>query len=83
MIHFTWKQDWPAVSKLLPVIEKELGPFHVSCVPPLGKLFTISPAQLHSRYEKLPEFVALSSKFDSQCKFRNEFLNMNIFRAVS
>jgi xylitol oxidase len=25
-IHFTWKQDWPAVSKLLPVIEKELAP---------------------------------------------------------
>ena len=21
-IHFTWKQDWPAVRKLLPVIEK-------------------------------------------------------------
>jgi xylitol oxidase len=27
-IHFTWKQDWPAVKKLLPVIEKKLAPFH-------------------------------------------------------
>ncbi|RYZ18561.1 MAG: FAD-binding protein, partial [Chitinophagaceae bacterium] len=26
-IHFTWKQDWPAVSKLLPVIEAALAPF--------------------------------------------------------
>jgi alditol oxidase len=26
-IHFTWKLDWPAVSKLLLVIEKELAPF--------------------------------------------------------
>ena len=22
-IHFTWKQDWPAVQRLLPVIERE------------------------------------------------------------
>ena len=26
-IHFTWKQDWDSVRKLLPVIEKELAPF--------------------------------------------------------
>src|ERR1700682_4576147 len=26
-IHFTWKPDWPNVSKVLPVIEKELAPF--------------------------------------------------------
>src|SRR6202162_1283084 len=38
-IHFTWKQDWPAVSKLLPVIEKELAPFKAR--PHWGKLFTI------------------------------------------
>jgi xylitol oxidase len=37
-IHFTWKQDWPAVSKLLPVIEKELAPFQAR--PHWGKLFT-------------------------------------------
>jgi alditol oxidase len=29
-IHFTWKPDWPAVSKLLPVIEKELAPFNAA-----------------------------------------------------
>lgn len=80
-IHFTWKQDWPAVSKLLPVIEKELAPFHPR--PHWGKLFTISPAQLHSSYEKLPEFVKLTREFDPQSKFRNEFLNTNIFREVS
>src|SRR5258708_19617477 len=27
-IHFTLKPDWPAISKLLPVIEKELAPFN-------------------------------------------------------
>ena len=54
-IHFTWKQDWPAVSRLLPVIEKELPPSAPG--PHWGKLFTMSPAQLRSLYEKLPEFV--------------------------
>jgi alditol oxidase len=76
-IHFTWKQDWPAVRNLLPVIEKELAPFNSR--PHWGKLFTISPAELRSIYKKLPEFVQLSKKYDPQGKFRNEFLNTNIF----
>jgi xylitol oxidase len=54
-IHFTWKQDWGAVSKLLPMIERELTPFDVR--PHWGKLFTISPEKLRSSYERLPEFV--------------------------
>ncbi len=45
-IHFTWKQDWPAVREVLPVIEKELAPFGGH--PHWGKLFTMAPAQLHS-----------------------------------
>jgi xylitol oxidase len=76
-IHFTWKQDWPAVSKLLPVIEKELAPFHAR--PHWGKLFTTSPAELKGIYRKMPEFVELSKKYDPQGKFRNEYLNKNIF----
>jgi xylitol oxidase len=76
-IHFTWKQDWPSVSKLLPIIEKELAPFQAR--PHWGKLFTISPKVLHAIYRKLPEFVALTRKFDPQGKFRNEFLNTIIF----
>jgi alditol oxidase len=76
-IHFTWKQDWPAVSKLLPVIEKELAPFHPR--PHWGKLFTIPPSQLHSAYERLPDFVKLTRKYDPQGKFHNEFLDRNLF----
>jgi xylitol oxidase len=60
-IHFTWKQDWPAISRLLPVIEKKIAPFHPR--PHWGKLFSISPAQLHSDFERMPDFVALSRKF--------------------
>ncbi|MEJ7682453.1 MAG: D-arabinono-1,4-lactone oxidase [Segetibacter sp.] len=50
-IHFTWKPDWPAVSKVLPVIERELALFNAR--PHWGKLFTISPSRLKSLYEKV------------------------------
>jgi alditol oxidase len=76
-IHFTWKQDWPAVRKLLPVIEKELTPFHAR--PHWGKLFTTSPSELKGVYKKMPEFIELSKQYDPRGKFRNEYLNKHIF----
>jgi xylitol oxidase len=78
-IHFTWQQDWPAVRKLLPLIEKELEPFQGR--PHWGKLFTVSPAVLKSIYGKMPEFIQLAKQYDPKGKFRNEFLNTNIFSA--
>lgn len=78
-IHFTWKQEWPAVSRLLPVIEKELAPFKAR--PHWGKLFTTSPAELKSIYNRMPDFIELSNKYDPQGKFRNDFLNTNIFNS--
>lgn len=80
-IHFTWKQDWPAVSKLLPIIERELAPFDVR--PHWGKLFTISPEKLRSSYQKLPDFIELCRRYDPKGKFRNDFLNRNIFAMAS
>jgi xylitol oxidase len=76
-IHFTWKQDWPAVSKLLPVIEKELAVFEAR--PHWGKLFAMSPVELKSRYKRLPDFIQLSRKYDPRGKLRNAFLDRNIF----
>jgi xylitol oxidase len=76
-IHFTWKQDWANVMKLLPLIEAVLAPFNAR--PHWGKLFTISAAQLASRYEKLEEFKALVAKYDPTGKFRNDFLEKTIF----
>jgi xylitol oxidase len=76
-IHFTWKQDWPAVKMLMPLIEKELAPLKAR--PHWGKLFTMPPAELHSIYKKLPDFMQLSKKYDPHGKFRNEFLGTNIF----
>ncbi len=76
-IHFTWKQDWPAVKNALPIIERELAPFNAR--PHWGKLFTMPRKQLKSSYRKFPEFVALCNKFDPHGKFRNSFLDRNIF----
>jgi len=75
-IHFTWKPDWPAVSKLLPVIERELAPF--DACPHWGKLFTTSPNELKRVHQKMPQFIELSKKFDPQGKFRNQFLDQNL-----
>ena len=76
-IHFTWKPEWPEVSKLLPVIERELAPYKPR--PHWGKLFAMPHAQLVSSYEKLSDFTDLAKKFDPNGKFRNDFLNANIF----
>lgn len=78
-IHFTWKPDWPTVSKLLPVIETELAPFNPR--PHWGKLFTMSGVELRHKYKKMPEFIELSKRYDPQGKFRNDFLNRNVFAA--
>lgn len=78
-IHFTWKQDWPAVRRLLPIVEKELGPYRPR--PHWGKLFAVPPAQLRAQYPRLADFVKLAEKYDPHGKFRNDFLNLNIFGA--
>jgi xylitol oxidase len=78
-IHFTWKQDWDAVSKLLPMIERELAPFDVR--PHWGKLFTLAPAVLQGRYETLGDFKALVAQYDPKAKFRNAFLARNLYGA--
>jgi len=76
-IHFTWKPDMDAVSRLLPRIERALAPYRAR--PHWGKLFTVPPATLRSLYPKLPAFVALAKRYDPTGKFRNAFLNEHIF----
>jgi xylitol oxidase len=78
-IHFTWKQEWDAVRKLLPLIEQELAPFNAR--PHWGKLFTMSPKVLASRYAKLEDFKKMALKYDPKGRMRNEFLNRNIFES--
>lgn len=76
-IHFTWKQHTPEVTKLLPMIEAELAPFRVR--PHWGKLFTVAPAVLHERYPKYGDFIKLVKQYDPEGKFRNAYLDLNVY----
>jgi xylitol oxidase len=76
-IHFTWKQEWDVVRKLLPKIEKELAPYNAR--PHWGKLFTMAPVELHKHYEKLPDFKKMIAFYDPHGKFKNDFLSRNVY----
>jgi xylitol oxidase len=76
-LHFTWKPEWPEVKKILPQIEEKLAPFHAK--PHWAKLFTLPPSRLKQLYGKMPDYQALLKEYDPQGKFRNDFLNTNIF----
>ena len=76
-IHFTWKPKWEAVRGVLPLIEAKLEPFDAR--PHWGKLFTMPPETVQSRYAKLPAFRRLAERCDPVGKFRNEFLDRYIF----
>lgn len=75
--HFTWKQEPEAVMALLPQIEAVLAAFEPR--PHWGKLFTLKPFILQSRIEKLSDFKALMNQYDPEGKFKNDFINTNLF----
>jgi xylitol oxidase len=76
-IHFTWKPDWAAVRDVLPLIESQLAAFDAK--PHWGKLFIMPATRLRSLYKNLPEFQRLLQSYDPDGKFRNAFLERNIF----
>jgi xylitol oxidase len=76
-IHFTWKPQWAAVKSVLPLIEERLAPFDAR--PHWAKLFTMQPSRLQAQYARLTDFKALAKQYDPDGKFRNEYLNTNIF----
>ena len=78
-LHFTWKPEWPAVKKILPLIEEKLAPFGAR--PHWAKLFTMQPARLRSRYARMSDYKGLLAQYDPKGKFRNEFINTNIYGA--
>ena len=77
VFHFTYEQDWVGLQKVLPQIEKELDPFEVR--PHWGKMFTMSPVKLQSRYPRLDDFKALVNEHDRKGKFRNAFMERNLY----
>jgi xylitol oxidase len=76
-IHFTWRPDWPQVRELLPVIESALDPFEPR--PHWGKLFTMAPDVVGSRYPRRSDFARLATTLDPHGTFRNEFVDRYIF----
>lgn len=76
-IHFTWKPETEKVMAILPHVEAALKPFHY--MPHWGKIFTIDPADLHTRYPKFNDFVALAKEMDPTGKWKNGFLTRNIY----
>lgn len=71
-IHFTWKKNWEAVSKLLPIIEERLAPFDVK--PHWGKLSTMNGAHVASFYPRFGDFKQLVNRLDPNGKFSNRYL---------
>ncbi|MEO6547671.1 MAG: FAD-binding protein [Ferruginibacter sp.] len=78
-IHTTWKQEVDTVMNLIPLLEEQLAPF--SPRPHWAKLFTMPPSILHSRYERLEDFKKLVKQYDPGGKFRNDFLNHNLYNS--
>lgn len=76
-IHFTWKPQETEVRALLPAIEAKLAPFEAR--PHWGKIFTIDAKTLDGRYPEMQRYRDLATKLDPKGKFRNDFLNRNIF----
>lgn len=75
--HFTCLQDWAGLKKVLPVLEKELEPFRVR--PHWGKMFTMEPALLQGLIPKLNDFKNLVAEYDPDGKFRNDFVQRNLY----
>jgi xylitol oxidase len=76
-LHTTWKQEIDNVMGLLPLVEAKLAPFNAR--PHWAKIFTMAPSVLQSRIEKLADFKELVKKYDPNGKFRNDFLNTNLY----
>ena len=69
--HFTWIPDTAAVRPVVAELERQLAPFGPR--PHWGKVFTTPAAELHARYDRLPDFLDLASHYDPAGKFRNAY----------
>ena len=78
--HFSFKPPLSALKQLLPGLEEALAPFHPR--PHWGKVFTMPPATVQARYDKLASFRALLDAHDPGGKFRNAFVERNVFDRI-
>jgi xylitol oxidase len=72
-IHFTWRPDVSGVTAILPEIEERLAPY--AARPHWGKVFTMRPAEVAARYERLADFGRLRRAYDPTGKFGNAFVD--------
>ncbi|WP_375401333.1 D-arabinono-1,4-lactone oxidase [uncultured Amnibacterium sp.] len=72
-IHFTWRNDTPAVLDVLPAIEAALAPFAPR--PHWAKVHTMAPQAVLETYPDLPRMRDLITRADPQGVFRNEHLD--------
>ncbi|MEK6478567.1 D-arabinono-1,4-lactone oxidase [Catalinimonas sp. 4WD22] len=75
--HFTWEQETEKLHQLLPTLEEALQPYDAR--PHWGKVFRMSADRLASLYERMPDFINLANEYDPEGKFRNAYLEQNIF----
>ncbi|WP_423462824.1 FAD-binding protein [Promicromonospora sp. MS192] len=71
-LHFTWRQDWPAVREVLPELEAALLP--LGARPHWGKLFTVPVAELPGLYARFDDFAALAARLDPEGVFRGGYV---------
>ena len=75
-IHFSWLRENHAVAALTAEIEAMLLP--LGGRPHWGKIIHASAAELLPLYPKLLAFRVLFRSYDSDGKFRNEFLDTHV-----
>jgi xylitol oxidase len=76
-LHFTWVDDDALVQPLVAAIEAALAPFDAR--PHWGKVFTMDPATVRSRYPRMSDFADLAAKFDPQRRFGNDYLDTFVY----
>ncbi|QNE23216.1 FAD-binding protein [Kribbella qitaiheensis] len=71
-LHFTWVPDQQAVMPVLAELEEKILP--LGARPHWGKVFAADAGVLRDCYPKVPDFTALTTKYDPDGKFRNDYL---------
>lgn len=72
-LHFTWVPDIDAVAPVVAALEAALAPFEPR--PHWGKVFSMDPAVVASRYPRLADFHRLRDELDPSRRFRNAFVD--------
>lgn len=75
-IHFTWVEETDVVRPAVRAVEEALAPFETR--PHWGKLFTMPPDVVRSRYPRIGDFGELADRLDPDGKFRNGFIERYI-----